>query len=154
MRQIEALLSEYGESHQNPTNQIIHKVMVPLIMFNVLGLLWAIPSSSNMSEISPWLNWSTIFASGCMIYYFVLSKSLFLGMAPVLAIMLFGNFYLDGQGILLEFSIVSFVIAWIMQFVGHKIEGKKPSFLKDLLFLLVGPLWVLRYFYRKIGIKI
>ena len=46
-----------------------------------------------------------------------------------------------------------FVIAWIGQFIGHKIEGKKPSFLEDLQFLMVGPAWLLSFIYKKVGIK-
>jgi uncharacterized membrane protein YGL010W len=39
------------------------------------------------------------------------------------------------------------------QFIGHKIEGKKPSFFKDILFLLIGPLWLLSFIYKKVGIS-
>jgi uncharacterized membrane protein YGL010W len=50
-------------------------------------------------------------------------------------------------------SIVVFVIAWIGQFIGHSIEGKRPSFFKDLQFLLIGPLWLLSFVYRRLGIR-
>lgn len=46
-----------------------------------------------------------------------------------------------------------FVITWIFQFIGHKIEGKKPSFLKDLQFLLIGPIWLLGFILKKTGIR-
>ncbi len=46
-----------------------------------------------------------------------------------------------------------FVVAWIGQFIGHHIEGKKPSFLKDLQFLLIGPAWLLSFIYKKLDIK-
>jgi uncharacterized membrane protein YGL010W len=49
-------------------------------------------------------------------------------------------------------SVSVFVIAWIGQFVGHKIEGKKPSFFDDLRFLLIGPLFVLGFLYRRLHI--
>ncbi len=53
-----------------------------------------------------------------------------------------GNYYLGQFLPLLTTSLAIFVIAWIGQFYGHKVEGKKPSFLKDLQFLLIGPAWV------------
>ena len=51
------------------------------------------------------------------------------------------------------FRLILFVAAWIGQFIGHRIEGKKPSFFKDILFLLVGPLWILAFLYRRLGIR-
>jgi uncharacterized membrane protein YGL010W len=52
-------------------------------------------------------------------------------------------------GTVLPLSIAIFVVAWIGQFIGHKIEGKKPSFFDDLRFLLIGPLFVLGFLYRR-----
>ena len=46
-----------------------------------------------------------------------------------------------------------FVLAWIGQFIGHKIEGEKPSFFEDLQFLLIGPDWLLGAIYQKLGIR-
>ena len=46
-----------------------------------------------------------------------------------------------------------FIVSWIGQFIGHKIEGQKPSFFDDLKFLLIGPAWLLSFIYKKIGIK-
>jgi uncharacterized membrane protein YGL010W len=48
---------------------------------------------------------------------------------------------------------VLFVLAWIGQFVGHAIEGKRPSFIKDLQFLLIGPMWLLADVYRRLGVR-
>ena len=52
-----------------------------------------------------------------------------------------------------QICLVVFIAAWIGQFIGHKIEGKKPSFLKDIVFLLIGPAWLLSKIYRKVGLK-
>jgi uncharacterized membrane protein YGL010W len=49
-------------------------------------------------------------------------------------------------------SVVIFVVAWIGQFVGHALEGKRPSFFKDLQFLLIGPLWLLATAYRRFSV--
>jgi uncharacterized membrane protein YGL010W len=59
------------------------------------------------------------------------------------------NYYLSTRIPLTLFSISVFIIAWTGQFYGHKIEGKKPSFLKDLQFLLIGPAWVIENLFTK-----
>ena len=58
MAPLAALLSEYGESHQNPANKLVHWVCVPVIMFSLLGSLWAVPVPMAIGRISPWLNWA------------------------------------------------------------------------------------------------
>lgn len=153
MRTFNQWMDEYGVSHRNPTNQLIHKICVPLIMLSVIGLFWMIPTPEFFHSL-PLLNWATIFIAGCLIFYATLNMAMFIGMVILTVVMVWICHQLYNQGILLQTSIGIFVIAWIAQFIGHKIEGKKPSFLQDLAFLLIGPLWVLRFFYSKIGLKI
>lgn len=145
-RKIESWLSEYGESHINPINKKIHYFCVPLIFFSIFGLLRTIPTSEFMATISPYFNWAAIMLVLTLVYYAMLSIPLFLGFIIWALIVFTGvEFIYDkigNQGLLI-FSIIVFVVAWIGQFVGHKIEGKKPSFFKDLSFLLIGPAWIL-----------
>jgi uncharacterized membrane protein YGL010W len=153
MRSFNQWMAEYGVSHQNPTNQLIHKICVPLIMLSVIGLIWSIPVPEIFYNV-PYLNWATIFVAGCLVFYMTLNFVMFIGMLILTALMVWICQQLDIAGILLPTSIGIFVVAWIAQFYGHKIEGKKPSFLQDLAFLLIGPLWVLRFFYAKVGIRV
>lgn len=153
MRTFQEWMREYAISHTNPTNQLIHKVCVPLIMLTVIGFFWAIPTPLFFASI-PFLNWATLFVLGCLIFYLTLNFKMFLGMLIMTGMMFFICLQLEKFGILIPFCTVTFLLAWIAQFYGHKIEGKKPSFLQDLAFLLIGPLWVLRFFYKKIGISI
>jgi uncharacterized membrane protein YGL010W len=74
----------------------------------------------------------------------LLFSALCLGLANYLA--------LTFPGMLAYISLAVFVVAWIVQFYGHKIEGKKPSFLKDVQFLMIGPAWLMHFIYKKIGI--
>lgn len=134
MKKINIMLNEYAQSHQNRTNQIIHKICVPLIMLSILGLMWSIPSGN--------FNIAIIFSIVALAYYAFLSVKYFLLMIPQLIVMMLMLAWLDRVGVLLETSIVVFIVSWILQIWGHKIEGKKPSFLKDVFFLLIGPLWV------------
>jgi len=153
MRSFNQWMAEYGVSHQNPTNQLIHKICVPLIMLSVIGLIWSIPTPATF-ETLPYLNWATIFVAGCLVFYMTLNFVMFVGMLVLTVLMCWVCQQLQNAGILLPASIGIFVVAWIAQFYGHKVEGKKPSFLQDLAFLLIGPLWVLRFFYAKVGIRV
>jgi uncharacterized membrane protein YGL010W len=104
-------------------------------------------------EVSPWLNWATIAIVLSIVYYFSLSATLGLGAAIGLGIMAYIVSWLDTLAWpLWATCLVIFVIAWIGQFIGHAIEGKRPSFMKDIQFLLIGPIWLLGHLYRKLGI--
>ena len=158
MRTIEALLKEYGASHTNRTNKIIHWVCVPLIFLSVVGLIWSIPHDFVAQLLSrnpnPFANWATVILVLVIAYYFSLSVSLGIGMAMFSTLCLFVIKTIDQVNIapVWQISIGIFIIAWIGQFYGHKVEGAKPSFLKDLQFLLIGPAWLLHFIYKKLGI--
>lgn len=137
-RAIDTLLAKYSESHLNPTNEVIHFVCVPVIVFTLLGMLWALHPLVALA-----------FTAGAMWYYFKLSKPFALGMLLMAAVMLSILAALPPATVL-PLSIAIFVLAWIGQFIGHKIEGKKPSFFDDLRFLLIGPLFVLGFLYRRL----
>ena len=157
MKKIDQLLEEYGESHRNETNKLIHWICVPAIFFSVVGLIFSIPSGM-LAEMLPFLgdfaNWATLTLILVWFYYLSLSISLSLGMLLFGAICLaLANFLqITFPGKLAIISVGVFIIAWIFQFYGHKIEGKKPSFLKDLQFLLIGPAWLMHFIYKKIGL--
>ena len=153
MRTVEQWFGEYGESHSNPRNELLHIICVPPIVMTVIGFLWAIPVPESIAQISPWLNWATIVIALAIAYYFSLSMSLGIGAAISLVILAYLVSLLDTLAWPLWLTcLVIFVVAWIGQFVGHAIEGKRPSFFKDLQFLLIGPLWLLGHLYRRLGI--
>jgi uncharacterized membrane protein YGL010W len=146
--------AEYGESHQDGTNEIIHWICVPLITFCVLGLLWSIPVPAALAGALPWFKWVYLFMLGALLFYFRLSQPLAFGLFGFLSIC-----YLLIEGLALlawypvwQCCLVLFVLAWIGQFIGHLIEGKKPSFFKDLVFLLIGPAWLMHFIYKKLKI--
>lgn len=156
MRTAQEWLDAYGESHQNATNKLIHWVCVPAIMFSIFGLLMSIPFP--FTEISLLFNWASIFLALALLFYMRLSLPLFFGFIVVGGLMLWGNYAIlnmvgFNQATLAIISVVIFVVAWIGQFIGHKIEGAKPSFFEDLQFLLIGPMWLLHFIYKKVGIS-
>ena len=154
MRSVNQWLDEYGESHRNETNKLIHWICVPAIFFSITGLLYSIKFPLFIGQ-NIRLNMAMIVLALAVIYYFRLSASIGIGM------LLFGLFCLFLCYIIEVFvpfslwlvCIIIFVAAWIGQFYGHKIEGKKPSFLKDLQFLLIGPMWLMSFLYKKMGLK-
>ena len=156
MRSIQDWLDMYGESHQNPINKKIHWVCVPAIMFSIVGLWWSIPHKEMpFTFFDIQLNWAILLTIFVSFYYLWLSISMAIGMFFVGALLLIGNYFLDisFNFALWKISLIIFIIAWIGQFIGHKIEGKKPSFFEDIQFLLIGPAWLLSFIYNKLGIK-
>ncbi len=154
MRKVDQFLTEYGVSHQNPTNKLIHWFCVPLIVLSVIGLLGSIPVPEFITNISPRLNFGSIALIVGIIYYAFLSLPLAIGMILFsIAIVYVLHLMLGIDIALWKQCLAIFVAAWIVQFIGHEIEGKKPSFFKDVQFLMIGPLWLLSFIYKKIGIK-
>jgi uncharacterized membrane protein YGL010W len=137
---VDDLFARYGESHRNPANKAIHWICVPLITWSVVAALWA---------------WSPMVAyigiALALAFYAWLSPSIALGMFAVLALMTYPLTLLGAN--LLFVAAAVFVLAWIGQFIGHMIEGRKPSFFEDVMFLLVGPAWLLGFIFRRLGIR-
>lgn len=149
-RRIDQLLTVYSNSHQNPKNQMIHNFCVPAIMMSLMMLLWAIPFPL---PLAPWVNWATLFCLATLFYYIRLSPALTVGMAIKAGIaLMLCRVLADAGAMLWQVALAVFVVAWILQFIGHGIEGKKPSLVEDLQYLLVGPLWVLVKIYRRFSI--
>jgi len=155
MRSAAEWLDEYGDSHRNPTNKALHWICVPVIAWCVLGLLWSLPFPGGIRTLHPAANWASVAVLGALVYYAVLSPRLTLGAAPLLLAFLSTIDALArwSTAPLWSICVVLFVAAWIGQFIGHGIEGKRPSFFKDIQFLMIGPLWLLADVYRRLGIR-
>ena len=128
-----AIISEYSSSHQNEKNQLIHLFCVPIIFFNVVALIYA---------FVPWYVMAVLVLSNLFFYYRSM-RSFLPHMIVLYAVVLGICALFAGYKAFVPLNCVLFVLAWIGQFYGHKIEGKKPSFFKDVFFLMVGPAWVM-----------
>lgn len=152
-RPVDRWFANYSGDHVNETNQLIHVFAVPAILWTVVALLWCIP------VFGTWVKsgmWAALAMFGAWMYYYKLSRPLGFGMLAIFIAMAWLTRWLEsllGLQNLFFLAVTVFVVAWIAQFIGHKIEGKKPSFLTDLTYLLIGPVWVLSKFYRKMGWK-
>jgi uncharacterized membrane protein YGL010W len=141
-RRVDRLLQHYAASHQHPTNERIHCIAVPLIMLSLVGLLYA---ASPMAAL--------LFLGASLIYYWRLSAVFLVCMVALTVVMLAIIATLNARHMLLPVCVTVFVVAWIFQFIGHRIEGKKPSFFEDLQYLWVGPLFVLSLLFTRLGLR-
>jgi len=148
------LLAEYSADHQNPFNRLMHSICVPLIAIALIGLLWAIPIPEALAAVSPWANLGTVALAGLTVYYLRLAPRLGFGMllAALLVVPILAS--ADRLPVPLWLTaLLVFTLGWIGQFIGHYVEGRRPSFFRDLRFLLIGPLWVLAKLYAALGIR-
>jgi len=154
MKTLQQWLDEYGESHKNETNKTIHWICVPTIFFSVTGLLYGVKLPWIVAGLQ--LNVAMIALLLVVFYYFSLSKTLWIGMVLFGLVCLFICNLIEKANFiqLWLFCLITFILAWIGQFYGHKVEGKKPSFLKDLQFLMIGPAWLMSFIYKKAGIAL
>ena len=152
MKSIDQWLDEYSVSHQNPSNKIIHFVCVPIIFFTLIGLLYCV----KLPQLFGFhITLAHVVLVAVFIYYFMLSVPVAIGLVLYACIcILLCHLIEKVTGDLLIISVVLFILAWIAQFWGHHIEGKKPSFLKDVQFLLIGPAWIMSFIFKKIGLVI
>ncbi|MFW1911341.1 Mpo1 family 2-hydroxy fatty acid dioxygenase [Acinetobacter ursingii] len=136
MKTITEWFDEYSDSHLNKTNKAIHWVCVPAILFSIIGII---------AHFSALL--TALLLVLTLVFYARLDLVLAIAMTVLIAIMAWLIYILPvGVG----FYIGVFIVAWIGQFYGHKVEGKKPSFFKDLQFLLIGPVWCMDAYLAKV----
>jgi uncharacterized membrane protein YGL010W len=153
MKTVDQWLAEYGESHRHAGNKALHWICVPIIVVSLVGLLWSLPVPTAWREISPLLNWGVLLLLLGVAYYLTMSWSLAIGMLVFVGVVIGTIALLERlPGSLWSLCIALFVVAWIGQFIGHHYEGKRPSFFKDIQFLMIGPLWLLSFIYRKLRI--
>lgn len=131
MKTLNEYLNEYNLSHQHKINKAIHFVCVPLILWSITAMLYLfLPLSIFIITII-----LTLF------FYLFLEIKAFLIMLVEFSIIIL-SFKIFNSNYLIKFAVLIFIIAWVFQFIGHKFEGKKPSFFNDIFFLLIGPLWI------------
>jgi uncharacterized membrane protein YGL010W len=139
-RRVDQLLNHYGQSHTHPINELIHLIAIPAIALSLLGLIYA---------LHPWLAY--VFVAASLVYYARLSGVFFVTLLLLSALMLFAVESMGEQRIVLCVGI--FMAAWLLQFIGHKVEGKQPSFFEDLPYLWVGPLFVLSRLFLRLSVR-
>ena len=141
--------------------KLIHWICVPLIVFSLLGLVWSIPFPhlAFLGKYNGFVNWASFLLAFAIYYYYKLSPVLSYAMLLVVFAFSAGIVALEkmhtnnGWPTMWQVCLIIFIVSWIGQFIGHKIEGKKPSFINDIKFLLIGPIWLLHFLFKKAGIR-
>ena len=155
MENLESWLEAYSKSHQNKTNKIIHWICVPAIFFSILSLLSFIEIPLLERFLTPETsNFASLFIFFALLFYIRLSVKMAIGIALFTLLCYKGIFFLNTTDYKFWISLDIFIVSWIIQFIGHKIEGAKPSFFEDIKFLLIGPAWLLSFIYQKLGVKL
>ncbi|GAA4276467.1 Mpo1 family 2-hydroxy fatty acid dioxygenase [Aquimarina mytili] len=153
MKTLDTWFKEYAVSHQNKTNIAIHFICVPAIFFSIVGLIMSIPNGFLASIIpgdNPFIeNWAFVVSLFILLFYIRLSVKMALQILIFIAFCIVANYYIGQYAPLWMVSLIIFVVAWIGQFYGHHLEGKKPSAAQDLQFLLIGPAWVIQKMFGK-----
>ena len=155
MQSLQQLLDEYADSHTHRGNKLIHWICVPLIAWSVIALLWSLSFPKALqSELIP-LNWAMLALVLAQVYYFRLSLQLGTGVLLFNLFLLWLTAMLDvaAPWPLWTMALTIFGLAWIGQFIGHLMEGKRPSFFKDLQFLLIGPAWLMSFVYKQLDLR-
>ena len=141
MRTATDLLTQYAAYHRDRRNIVSHFIGVPMIVFAVSVLLARPAMALGGLAVTPgWI----VFAIAAA--WYLTRGNVVLGMATSAAV---GVLMLLAHGtatanvaVWLAWGFGFFVVGWLIQFVGHWYEGKKPAFVDDLVGLLVGPMFV------------
>lgn len=147
-RPVDRFFAAYSADHRDATNQLLHVLCVPAIVWSLLVLVHCIP----LGEGAPTGLLAAVLAVVAVVFWCWLSLRLGLGAGVVMALSFWSVAALHaavGTAALALIGAGVFVVAWVGQFVGHHIEGRRPSFFTDLVYLMIGPVWVLAKAYRK-----
>ncbi|MCW1248200.1 DUF962 domain-containing protein [Pseudomonas sp. SAICEU22] len=133
-------LSQYAAYHRDPRNIASHFIGIPLIAVAVAVLLSRPGWPVGAILVSPAL----LVAMASAWFYLRLELRLGVLMSVLLGLAIWLGQVLAGQStaIWLSSGLGMFVVGWVIQFVGHYYEGRKPAFVDDLTGLIVGPLFV------------
>jgi uncharacterized membrane protein YGL010W len=150
MRGQQQFLDEYRKTHSNPTNALVHTICVPVILFASIGMLWTMPLGLWLglsAPLAPWVNGATVVALLTLVFYATLSTRAALYMTAAFAVCVAVVIAMQNAGLpVLWICAGLWIAAWLGQFYGHHVEGAKPAFLDDVVFLLIGPLFILEKF--------
>jgi uncharacterized membrane protein YGL010W len=140
MKTLEQHLTTYASYHRDRRNIATHFVGIPMIVLAVSTLLSRPILVAGGLPLSP----AVLLVALSVVYYLALDLRYAIAMAALLALSLWPAHRLaaGSTGLWLAAGGGMFVLGWIIQFVGHIFEGKKPAFVDDMVGLLIGPLFI------------
>lgn len=123
------VFSEYGSYHRDPRNRACHAIGIPLIVLGLLGLCAQV-------HLGP-LTLAIPVAVATLVFYATIDVP-----GAAISAVIFAVLYLVALRLPWSLDVAAFVVGWVFQLVGHRYEGNKPKFLDNLVYLLIGPLYV------------
>ncbi|MGY4826515.1 Mpo1 family 2-hydroxy fatty acid dioxygenase [Stutzerimonas chloritidismutans] len=140
MKTLTDQLAQYAAYHRDPRNLLTHFIGIPLIVLAVAILL----SRPGIEWAGLWLSPAALASLAAAVFYLRLDLRYGLLMSGVLLLCVWLGAVLTGatMALWLGVGVGLFVLGWIIQFIGHYFEGRKPAFIDDLSGLIIGPLFV------------
>ncbi len=146
-------LLEYGKNHRNIKYAAVYWCSVPTLVLGIVGLLWALPVPEEFLAISPVLNWGTAFLLATVVYYFIISMPLAIGMLPILAAVIAFEVWLRQSGYSAVRASAGLTLASVVGlYLGRRSESGFRAVLEDVQLLMIAPAWLLSELYRRLGI--
>ena len=146
-------LDDYGESHRNIRYAPVYWICVPLLVVGVVGLLWAMPVPEAFLAISPALNWATTFLLAAVVYYFIISMPLAIGMLPFLAALVTFELWLQHSEYSALRAATGLTLASVVGlYLGRGENSGFKAVLEDVQLVMIAPFWLLSLLYRRLRI--
>lgn len=123
------LFKEYASYHADPRNRVCHGFGIPLIVLGLLGL-------AHLVRLGP-VDLAIVVAVAVLVYYAAIDLR-----GAAISGVVFAILYLVAVRLPWQINLAAFIVGWVFQLVGHKLEGTKPKFLENLIYLLIGPLYI------------
>ncbi len=153
MSETDQWLSDYGANHRDIDNAGLYWLAVPVLVVGTVGLLWSLPVPEAFNKISPFLNWGTAFLMAAVVYYFIISVSLALGMLPfLLGVAALAMWLKDSHYPLVWVSAGLTSVAVFGLWFGQHTTGGIRAVLRDIQLMMIAPVWLLSNLYRRLGI--
>jgi uncharacterized membrane protein YGL010W len=153
MTDVDHWLTHYGKGHQNMAFPVIYWMAVPALVIGTVGLLWSLPVPGEFLDISPVLNWGTTFLMAAVVYYFIISLSLAIGMLPLVFGVIALEMWLEISGLPLRRISAGLVFGGVVGlYLGHYGRGGTSAVVRDVQLMIIAPIWLLSNVYRRLGI--
>ena len=146
-------LRNYGENHRNVAHPAVYWLAVAALVLATVGMLWSLPVPDEFMKISPALNWGSAFLMVSVVYYFIISVSLAIGMLPVV-------FGISSLAVWLErspfeaalVSLILFSLSIAGLFLGRRADGGAMAVFEDIQMMMIAPVWLMSRLYKRLGI--
>jgi len=153
MPETDQWLTDYGENHRKISHPAVYWTAVPLLAAGTVGMFWSLPVPAEFFNISPLLNWGSAFLMAAVVYYFIISVALAIGMLPfVFGVSGLQMWLSQSESGLVPVAISLFVTGVIGLVIGQHGNGGTRAVLVDIQMMMIAPVWLLSRLYRRVGI--